>query len=98
MEQKFAPLSKLIPDTTATRCEVEFEKTAEHQHGRIYRIEANVSVRGKLYRAEATEHTFEEALDKVRDELDSELTRAKDKKDTLHKRAGRALKRLLTRG
>ncbi len=97
VEQKFAPLAKLMPVNAATKCEVEFEKTGGHQHGRIYRVEANVVINGKLYRAEATENSFEEAIDKVRDELDGELSRAKDKKDTLQKRAGRALKNLLSR-
>jgi ribosome-associated translation inhibitor RaiA len=45
-----------------------------------------------LYRAEATENTFDGAIDKVRDELDAELSRAKDKQVTLDKDAGRELK------
>lgn len=97
VEQKFSSLAKLLPEGVAS-CEVEFEKVAPHQHGRVYRVEATLSVGGSLYRAEATEHTFEKAIDEVRDELDVELSRAKDKKDSLHRRAGRALKQLLTRG
>lgn len=97
VEQKFTTLQKLIPSEAVTVCEVEFEKTSAQQHGRVYRIESNLSIDGKLYRAEATENTFEEAIAKVRDELDYELSRAKDKQDTLHKRAGRALKNLLSR-
>lgn len=97
VEQKFSTLEKLMPAAANIQCEVEFEKTAAHVHGRIYRIEANLSVNGTLHRAEATEITFDEAIDKVRDELDGELSRSKDKKDTLSKRAGRAFKQLLSR-
>jgi ribosomal subunit interface protein len=98
VDQKIGSLHKFIKDNDAVACEVEFEKTSAHQHGRIYRVESNLSVNGKLYRAEATESTFDEAVDKVRDELDSELSRAKDKQGTLGKRAGRMLKNLLSRG
>ncbi len=97
VEQKLATLSKLIPDGARAVCEVEFEKISAHHHGRIYRVETNLSVDGHFYRAEATENTFEEAVSRVRDELDSELCRAKDKQDTLGKRAGRMFKNLLSR-
>jgi ribosomal subunit interface protein len=97
VNQKLGALQKLIPDDSAVVCEVEFEKTISHQHGKIYRVEANLSVNGQLHRAEATENSFDEAIDRVRDELDRELSHAKDKKDTLAKRAGRAFKGLLSR-
>lgn len=97
VDQKIIPLGKFIDAEAAVLCEVEFEKTSAHQHGRMYRVEANLSVNGHLYRAEATEHTFEEAIDKVRDELDTELSRSKDKQVTLDKEAGREMKaQLLT--
>lgn len=98
VEQKFAPLQKLLKPDAAVTCEVEFEKAAAHTHGRVYRVEANIFVNKTLFRAEATEYSYEEAIDKVRDELDSELSRAKDKHNTLRKRAGRAFKNLLSGG
>ncbi len=98
VEQRFATLQKLIPNGASTVCEIEFEKVSAHQHGRLHRVESNLTINGRLYRAEATENTFEEAIAKVRDELDYELSRSKDKHDTLHKRAGRAFKNLLSRG
>lgn len=97
VDQKLDSLHKFIPERASAVCEVEFEKLSAHQNGRIHRVEANLSVNGTLYRAEATENTFEEAIDKVRDELDQELSRAKDKHGTLRKKAGRALKSLLSR-
>jgi ribosomal subunit interface protein len=98
VDQKMMSLGKFFKDETGVVFEVEFEKLAAHMHGRIHRVEANLSVKGTLYRAEATENSFEEAIDRVRDELDGELSRAKDKQGTLHKRAGRALKSFLSRG
>ncbi len=98
VDQKIGSLHKFIKEGSVVTCEVEFEKVSEQHHGKIYRVEVNLSRNGELYRAEATEHSFEEAIDKVRDELDGELSRAKDKQGTLRKRAGRALKALLSRG
>ncbi|MEK7462170.1 MAG: HPF/RaiA family ribosome-associated protein [Patescibacteria group bacterium] len=98
VEQRLVTLQKLIPDGAESVCEVEFEKVSAHHNGRIYRVETNLTINGRLHRAEATENTFEEAIAKVRDQLDYELSRAKDKRDTLGKRAGRALKSLLSRG
>jgi ribosomal subunit interface protein len=92
VDQKISSLYKFVGDTDSAVCEVEFEKLSAHQQGRIHRVEVNLTVRGHLYRAEATENTFEEAIDKVRDELDSELSRAKDKQVTLEKDAGREMK------
>jgi ribosomal subunit interface protein len=97
VDQKISSLGKFVSDTADAVCEVEFEKLSAHQHGRIHRVEINLSINGHLYRAEATENTFEEAIDKVRDELDQELSRAKDKQHTRNKDSGRFLKRLFTR-
>ena len=97
VDAKFSSLAKFLSENDAVLCEVEFEKVASQQHGKIYRVEANLTVNGTLYRAEATEHSFEESIDEVRDELDKEIRRAKDKSDSLRKKAGRAFKRLLSR-
>ncbi|MEN9920552.1 MAG: Sigma 54 modulation protein / ribosomal protein [Candidatus Parcubacteria bacterium] len=95
VDQKLESLHKFIPEDAAVVCEVEFEKLGGHVQGRIHRVEANLTVNGHLYRAEATENTFEEAIDVVRDELDTELSRAKDKQVTQDRSAGREVKEQL---
>ena len=95
MDQKMAALEKYLSANSSATCEVEFEKIGNHQHGRIYRVEANISVDGTLFRAEATEDSFEKAIDEVRDELDKELRNAKDKRHTRDVAAGRAFKEQL---
>lgn len=95
VEQKITPLERLVSETAHVLCEVEFEKLTSQNHGRIFRVEANVNVNGNLFRAEATEESFESAIDEVRDELDKELSRAKDKQLTLDKTAGRIVKEQL---
>lgn len=98
LETKFQSLQKYIGDETDVLCEVEFEKETAHQSGRFFRVEANLTVAGKLYRAEATEHSFEEAIDEVRSELDKALRRSIKKQDTLVKKGGRAIKRMMRMG
>jgi ribosomal subunit interface protein len=95
VDQKIGSLKKIIKDEAVVVCEVEFEKASAHTHGKVYRVEVNLAIDGHLYRAEATEHTYEEAIDRVRDELDGELSRAKDKQLTLEKNQGRILKEQL---
>jgi ribosomal subunit interface protein len=90
--RKFESLGKFIKVGVPALCEVEFEKVAEHKKGKLYRVEANLTINGTLYRAEATEETFERSIDEARDELDKEIRRSKDKRDSLIKRAGRNIK------
>ena len=92
VEQKCATLEKYLQNTTSVSCEIEFEKVATQQSGQIHRVEANITVDGTLYRAEATEESFEKAIDEVRDELDKELRRSKEKRETLQKQGGREAK------
>jgi ribosomal subunit interface protein len=91
VDQKFVTLERFVGDNPAT-CEVEFEKVGAHQHGRVYRIEANLGINGDLYRAEATEESFEKAIDVVRHGLEHELGKAKDKHHTIDIDNGRAMK------
>lgn len=92
IEQKCASLEKYLHGTGSAICDVEFQKVAPQQHGSVHRVEINLQIDGTLYRAEATEDSFEKAIDEVRDELDKELRRAKDKQETLVKQGGRELK------
>lgn len=92
VDLKFSSLEKFLGDETAVVCDAEFEKVAPQQNGTVYRFEVNLEVAGTLFRAEATEDSFEKAIDEVRDELDKELRRAKDKQLTLGKQAGREAK------
>jgi len=95
VEQKFTSLEKFVADGVPATLEIEFIKVGEQQHGKVFQIDANVTIDGKMYRATATEESFEMALDSVRQELDKEIRRAKDKDVSLLKRAGRQIKESL---
>lgn len=98
VEQKFESLEKYIGDETDVQCEVEFERVAPHQNGPVFRVEANVWLAGTLHRAEATEDSFERAVDQVRAELDSEIRNSRKKRDSMVKKGGRKLKEMLRFG
>lgn len=96
IEQKIAPLGRFVGGHEgAVKCEVEIAKVAEHQSGKIYRAEVNLTIGGKLYRAEATEEQIEKAIDEVRDELKVELSKASDKRESLFKQGGRKIKEMM---
>ncbi len=97
LHQKLEALGKFIDDTAA-HCAVELEKMTDHQSGKIYRAEVNLTVHGTLYRTEATEEQIEQAIDEVRDELKRELQKASGKRQSLMKRGGQTLKNMLRFG
>lgn len=98
IEHKFEALGRLLPDRKEALCEIELEKEAEHQSGKIYRAEVNLTVAGKLFRTEATEEQIEHAIDVARGELKRELERAHGKRQSLLKRGGQAIKRMIRFG
>ena len=96
-EQKLQTLSKFIADDQPVVCDAEFDKVAANNKGDVFRVAVNMQVDGKLYRADAVDDSFEKAVDEVRAELDKEMRRAKNKKDSLAKKAGRSIKNMLSR-
>ena len=98
LEQKFAPLGKLINIHGDERCEIELEKVTEHHSGKIFRAEVNLYTGGRLFRAEATEEQIEQAIDKVRNELKHELQHAHGKRQSLFKRGRQAIKNMMRFG
>ncbi|MEY3783863.1 MAG: hypothetical protein RLZZ230_185 [Candidatus Parcubacteria bacterium] len=97
LELKLSSLEKYLHEDEAVICDVEFDKVAQQQSGQIHKIGINLVVEGTLFRAEATEESFEKAIDKVREELDKELRRAKDKVETLRKQEGLEAKEQMLR-
>lgn len=97
-ENKLRTLEKFIGDSP-TVCDVEFERvTNHHQQGNINRVEVNLEINGKLFRAEATSDSFEKAIDDVREELQQELNSHRGRQDTLLMKGARKLKDLMRFG
>ncbi len=95
---KLTSLQKYLDGARSVRCEVEFERVTSHQHGPICRIEANLWRGDRLARAEATEETFEKAIDEVRRNLEHELERAHDKRVSMFRKGARRIKDMMRWG
>jgi len=94
-ENKLSVLDKFIGNHSSI-CEVEFEKiTNHHQQGDIHRVEVNLQIDGKLFRAESTAESFEKSLDEVKEDLWNKLQSIKGKKDTLLKKGARKIKEMM---
>lgn len=91
IDTKFAKLAKLVGEGATLACEIE-ESIAVVRAGGRYRAEGNLNVGGKLYRAEALGDTLEGAVDRVRDELLSELRTSRSRTRRLAKRGGALVK------
>jgi ribosomal subunit interface protein len=94
IETKLEPLEKHLgehADAALLECEVE-ESIAAVRAGARYRAEGNLSVNGRMFRAEALSDTLEGAIDEVRDELAREMKKAGGKRRSLVKRGGRMVK------
>jgi ribosomal subunit interface protein len=98
LDQKLQPLGKFLHEHGDTKCDVELERVAEHQSGKIFRAEINLFNGGKLYRAEATEDQIEKAIDAARNELRHELQHLHGKQHSLVQRGRRAIKDMLRFG
>ena len=100
IEEKLSALDKFVGnDVSEPMLSVEIEESLEVvRSGAKYRAEGNLSVNGKLFRAEATNETLEGAVDRVRDELSREVKRANGKSKSLLKRGGASIKNMLRFG
>jgi ribosomal subunit interface protein len=75
--------------------EVEFQRSKHHKKGDVFRVEVNLSFKGKVIRSESKKHDPRVAIDDVRKQLDKRIRRSKGKRFDLLKRGGRKLKNLL---
>jgi ribosomal subunit interface protein len=81
-----------------TLIEVEFRKEAPKHNGAVFVVEVNCTVKGELFRATATEESFEKAIDVVRNELDKELRRSRKKRNNLFIKGARRIKEMVRWG
>jgi ribosomal subunit interface protein len=98
VQTKLSTLGKYLVGARNVRCEVQFERVTGHQHGPVCRIEVNIWRGNTLARTEATENTFEKAIDEVRRTLEHDLERAHDKRLSVFKKGARRLKEMVRWG
>ncbi len=97
INEKIGTLDKFIEDIDPNLISAEVEvgiTTRHHQQGDIYRAEVNLDVSGTLLRAEAERESLDLAITEVKDELQRQLKKYKNKQSAKQKREARLLKRL----
>lgn len=96
LQKKINGLEKFLGDFNKETTKVEAEvgkTTGRHRAGDIFRAEINLSVGGKLFRAESEQEDIFSAIDEVRDELEQEIKKFKTKKETIFIRGARSIKK-----
>jgi len=94
-EKRFASIAKFAGgDATVS---VELGKTSmHHKQGDYFRASVNVvTPLGKQHHAESDKADLYEAIDDVRDEIITELTKEKGRTDSLFKRGARRIKDIM---
>lgn len=90
VDEKFGSLEKYID---ALEGKVELERDQRHQTGPVYRAELTLIVGGKIMRAEARAEDIYAAIDLVVPKIKEQISKFKDKKNTLRRSGARKAKR-----
>ena len=96
VRKKIASLEKFLKrfNEGLIRVEVELgQTTSRHRAGDIFRAEINLSAGKKLFRAESEQADIFSAIDEVRDDLEQEIKKDKDKRETIFLRGARSIKK-----
>jgi ribosomal subunit interface protein len=80
----------------AVLAEVEVELITKRQSP-VYRTEINVSSDGKFYRAVTKRSSLSEAMDELKDEISKVIKRKTQKQDSMFRKGGRLIKKILKR-
>lgn len=105
IEEKINGLEKFISgeslkqwdenNQAAVEADVEIARTTNHhRQGDVYRAEVNLKVPGRVLRAEAEQWDMRVAIDEVKNELQTELKKYKNKQETEFRKGSRILKKL----
>ncbi|MHB8652078.1 MAG: ribosome hibernation-promoting factor, HPF/YfiA family [Minisyncoccota bacterium] len=100
VHEKMRSVEKFLPGGEGENAIVQVEigkTTKHHQAGVVFRAEANINAHGARFRAVSEKEDLYAAIDDMKDELAREMKSAKEKKKTLMRRGGAAIKRFLRR-
>lgn len=98
LEAKILMINKFVDSSTGgVLADVELAKTTGQHHlqGEIFKAEINLQINGNFYRASSTQEDLYAAIDEMKDEIIRQITKDKNKKQTLFKKGARRLKGLL---
>lgn len=85
----------IAEDTSPALADIELERRAGQQSGRIFRAEVNLKIGDRYLRAEEEAENIREAIDAMKDEMVRELRDAKEKERTQTRDGARKAKEQL---
>jgi ribosomal subunit interface protein len=93
LDKRLESIEKLIdPNDESAIFDIEVERIAGQQTGHILRAEINLKIAGGHLRSESKGETLFNAIDSAKNEMVSELRKAKSKKRRMFRRGGTAIK------
>ncbi len=100
VEKRVTNLEKLLGkmEEGGSEALINFEvsqSTKHHKSGAIFHADCLVKIKGDDYYASADEEDLYAAIDKIRDTLFNEISREKDREQTLFHRGARSVKKML---
>ena len=97
IQKKVDSFDKILGKSSEERkCDFRIGKNSNaHNKGQIYFAEARVETPRKAYGADAKGESLNEVIDKLKDEILKKIRRNKDKKESIIKKGGRKIKKLL---
>lgn len=96
IERKMEHLKRFVRDGEVAHLELEIEGLPGSQtDGAHYRVEANLLVEGKFYRATLRSDSLESATEKVRHEMEQELRKSHGRAHRMLKKGGAKIKEIL---
>lgn len=95
VNKKLASLGKFIQEDKISGY-VEIGKTTEHhKNGDVFKAEYNLQLDGKKFYAVSEKSDLYAAIDDAKEEFIRQITRTKDKKQTLYKRGATSVKKMI---
>ena len=99
LREKVSLVEKFLQNTQDENIlvECEIEQSTHHKKGNVFRVEINLTAKGKLYRSEETNIDVRSAIDIAKDQLEKQIRRSKTKRFELFHKGARAIKNILRR-
>lgn len=97
LEEKLSHVEKFLDQKDESLfANVELGKTTQHhKNGDFFRAEIKLNTAGRNFYASAEEADLYAAIDKIKDEIISEIKSRREKQTTLLRRGGRKIKAML---
>ena len=99
VEKRVTNLGKLLSQIEEGGGEVQvlfdMSRNTKHKEGEIFHADCLVNVNGKKFYASSDKEDLYEAIDDIKESLFNEISRKKDKEQTLFKRGALSVKKMM---